>query len=614
MGVRGWFLGLRLNRKLTGVMVVFVMAPIITLVFILMRGMKERIIKDNINYMEYTIRRRQEQIGSRIDSINMVTRFFLKDEALSEVLKAAADGTQMTAREIVAFKHSGIASLERLVNNNPVLYGVRVYGINDRVQEIMPILYQRSRMEKQGWAGKVGTGRWNLGYRDAIYEVYEDENRDSLISLVTPVYDEEDRRIGTVEAVVTMKEMFPSLYENIKNQWSCVVMDEGSVYYGDGWPEDMKASDISARVPGKKSLAAFYMDADGRHLVVSSMRLDGMGASLLLIQDISGAIQKLTEQEYGFGFAIILLTVVMALLINLMVKLLLNKFYRIIASIREVRKGNLDIRFEESGRDEMSELGGQINKMMIHIRTLMEDGINREMLVKNSEIKALQNQINAHFIYNVLESIKMMAEIDERYDISDSITALGELLRYGMKWAGGNVTVEQELAYIRNYIWLMNLRYDFTIHLSVNMPERIHGQEIPKMSLQPVVENAICHGIEELAEDATIYIKAIARELYYEIEITDSGVGMSEEQVRLLTRRIQGDIEVSGGSGNGIGLKNVQDRIQLTFGLDYGITVASKESCYTKIIIKLPFTGQTGAKGRGDGGEKRYANLNDSGG
>ena len=110
------------------------------------------------------------------------------------------------------------------------------------------------------------------------------------------------------------------------------------------------------------------------------------------------------------------------------------------------------------------------------------------------------------------------------------------------------------------------------------------------MSLQPIVENAIIHGIEETENDATIYIKAVCRDEDYEIEITDSGQGMDENQVGLLKKKVSGEIEVSGGSGNGIGLKNVQDRIHIRFGESFGLHFASKEGCFTKVSIRLPYT------------------------
>lgn len=248
------------------------------------------------------------------------------------------------------------------------------------------------------------------------------------------------------------------------------------------------------------------------------------------------------------------------------------------------------MRVEHTGSDEMGELGANINLMLDTIKRLMEENIDRELLMKNSEIRALQNQINAHFIYNVLESIKMMAEIDEEFAISDAITSLGKLLRYGMKWSTKNVTVEQEIDYIKNYLDLINLRFDYRINLALTIPDNIYNQQIPKMSLQPIIENAIYHGIEELAEDSSIYIKAIIEGKDYTIEITDSGRGMTEVEVKELQKKISGEIDVGGGSGNGIGLKNVQDRIQIAFGPNYGISVASKLNCYTKVMIKLPIT------------------------
>ena len=147
----------------------------------------------------------------------------------------------------------------------------------------------------------------------------------------------------------------------------------------------------------------------------------------------------------------------------------------------------------------------------------------------------------------------------------------------------------EEIAYNKNYIQLMNLRYDFTVILSIKIPEDIYEQEIPKMSLQPIVENAICHGIVEMGEDATIYIKALHQGEDFEISITDSGVGMNPEQMELLEKKMRGEIEANGGSGNGIGLKNVQDRIQIQFGKKYGLKFHSRKGCFTKVSVLLPY-------------------------
>ena len=135
---------------------------------------------------------------------------------------------------------------------------------------------------------------------------------------------------------------------------------------------------------------------------------------------------------------------------------------------------------------------------------------------------------------------------------------------------------------------LINLRFDYEIYLSLNMPEEILSQRIPKMSLQPIIENAIVHGIEELADDTTIYMKGIPEGDLCTIEITDNGRGMNDEELEILRKKISGELPTAGGSGNGIGLKNVQDRIRMEYGDEYGIEVAAMEGCYTKVYVKIP--------------------------
>ena len=124
----------------------------------------------------------------------------------------------------------------------------------------------------------------------------------------------------------------------------------------------------------------------------------------------------------------------------------------------------------------------------------------------------------------------------------------------------------------------------------MRVPQEMMQQVIPKMSLQPIVENAIKHGIEDVAEDTTIYIKAEQKGTDCVIEVTDSGKGMTPEQVEKLKEKINGRLQAdnTSGNGHGIGLKNVQDRITIAFGNAYGLAIASKEGCYTKVSMHLP--------------------------
>lgn len=589
---------MKLNWKFTIVIITAVTIPIAIFAGILFYNLEQNTISENRNYMDYKMDKNAETMYTCMDSVNMSTQFFLSDEQLLEMLAGDYRGESLTTQELVDFQRTDIQNLERLVSNNPLLYSVRAYSRTDTIQEMMPVLYRHNRMENLVWASEyetTGTAGWKFGYADTTFSSLVSTQTKDLAGYVTPVVDYRLGTIGTIEAVVPMQNLFPGLYEASEGEWGCFVTEDGSVYYGSNYTDEAKdlqnliwerVQQEAGDTVGNDSTVSYYK-LGGRKLIVTAYRESELGGTILGIKDITQQIQEVYHARSWFVGGMIVLLIGVAFVINWIVLRMLRQFYEILQSMRTVEKGDLSVRITARSRDEMGELGSQLNKMLDRIQDIMEENINREVLVKNSEIRALQNQINAHFIYNVLESIKMMAEIDEEYEISDAITSLGRLLRYSMKWTSKNVLLKDELDYIYDYMALINLRYDFTITLSTNISEELMQQEIPKMSLQPVVENAILHGIEPLGVDSTIYIKAWVEEGDCIIEISDAGQGMTDAELKILTDRLHGKVEKAEGRG-GIGLKNVHDRIGLEFGPEYGLEIFTRTDCYTKVRIKLP--------------------------
>lgn len=590
MKIVGYFNRLKLNIKFTIVTIFVTVIPIAILAGILFYYMEQSVIKEQLRQMEYKMEKAKSTTAFGIDSINMSTQFFLSDEDMTEVLKRAHNGDALTIQELLEFQERDVINLQRLVNNNPLLYSVRIFSTNDNVQELMPVLYSHSRMEKLSWAGEDPVQGWHFEYYDTAYSALTTNQSEKLIGLVTPIRDYRYGLIGYVEASMSLDTMFPLLYEREDGAGGCLIDADGNIYFGTEESEygENEIQEIYGLVKAESDTETHYIRYNHQKLIVSTTQINEMNSTLLGIHDITREVQAVLDMRNVFVAAMLLVLCLLAMVIDQIVKRMLRQFYSILRSIRLVQKGDLSVRIDAYANDEMGELGEQLNKMLDRIQELMDENMKRQMLVKNSEIRALQNQINAHFIYNVLESIKMMAEIDEKYEISDAITALGKLLRYSMRWVSGNVKLEEELEYIKSYMVLINLRYDYEIILSLNLPEELLSQEIPKMSLQPIVENAILHGIEPLSEDSTIYIKGWIEKDDCIIEISDTGQGMTDAQVRALEDKINGAVEESGGNGHGIGLKNVQDRIHMSFGGNYGIRIASKYGCYTKIAIRLP--------------------------
>lgn len=284
---------LKLNVKFTILIIVMLVIPIGVFAGILFYLMEQNVVDENRNYMQYTMERSQDDIATKIDSINMPTQFFLSDDDLKEALLAAASGQQLSTEEWLSLKKNDISSLERLVNNNPLLYSVRVYAINDDVQEMMPILYNHTRMERLAWADDTESG-WKFNYVDAVFDSYTMNQNQKLISLVTPIVDYDYGVIGTIEAAMTMQDMFPGLYENIENEWSCFVTDEGELYFGDNEQDDSVEllQEILKQNQKTEETQVVYSKIKGRKLVISSMPVKELSGTLISVKDITENVHR----------------------------------------------------------------------------------------------------------------------------------------------------------------------------------------------------------------------------------------------------------------------------------------------------------------------------------
>jgi two-component system sensor histidine kinase YesM len=569
-----------------------IVLPLVILSIFFFNNIRDSRIKEKIKSVEINFTQNYEQIQKNVEMCQMSTQVMLNSQNFWNYVERFSTDEKIPTKELLEFYKSEIKALEKIVNTNPYLYQIRVYADYKGLPEMMPILYKMHRVKRLAWAknGIPESGTWQFDYEDEIFPFFSTSRDQHLVSLVTykPLANE---KLALIEVSTRMELLFPNLYSGEDNEWTCFASDNGKYYFDmeqeNRWLDNI--DEILLHRPDNLGNTSYVqMSLDGEPVIVCFKTVKEIKGTLFRVVSLKEDYAAITKTSNVFWGCFFIIVIILLFFSDKMVKIILKQFYEIMNTIHKVQKGNLDVRVNVTNPDEIGELGQQINKMLERITHLMEDSIKREILVKDSEIRALQNQINAHFIYNVLESIKMMAEIDEKYEISDAVTALGKLLRYSMKWVSKNVTVAEEIDYIKNYLALINLRFDYEIYLSLNMPDQIYELEIPKMSLQPIIENAIYHGIEELAEDTSIYMKGILYEDYCIIEITDSGRGMSDEEIDRLQKKIQGEIETTGSSGNGIGLKNVQDRIKISFGNDYGISIASKKDCYTKVMVKIP--------------------------
>lgn len=270
----------------------------------------------------------------------------------------------------------------------------------------------------------------------------------------------------------------------------------------------------------------------------------------------------------------------------LFTRYLTRPIMRLIDHMEVISSGDFGRNPDIESNDELGIIGRQINEMSAHVSVLMENRIRDEQEKMNLEIKILQAQINPHFLYNTLDSIKWIATMQHNAGIVKVVSALSSLLKNMAKGFNEKVTVRQELDFLDNYITIEKIRYIelFDVEISIEDPE-LYDARMIKLTLQPLVENSIFSGIEPSGKPGLIKIHIFSQEQTLYISIRDNGVGLSEENIaRLLTDTSR----VTKNYMSGIGLPNVDRRIKLVYGQEYGIKIDSELGVYTCVTVSLP--------------------------
>lgn len=254
-------------------------------------------------------------------------------------------------------------------------------------------------------------------------------------------------------------------------------------------------------------------------------------------------------------------------------------------SVNEIEKGNLNAKVDAEGSYEIRHLGQSVQNMAKQIQVLMADIVSEHEKKRKQEFDTLQSQINPHFLYNTLDIIVWMIENEKPDQAVKVVTALARFFRISLSRGKSIITVKDELEHVRNYLMIQHMRFKNRFSYTIEAEDEVLELASLKLMLQPLVENAIYHGMEFMDGDGEIFISAWkeGEDLY--LKVSDNGLGMTEEQVA----RLFSDTPHTGSSrGSGIGVKNVNERIRLYFGSEYGLSIESEPDEGTVVMIHLP--------------------------
>ncbi len=309
------------------------------------------------------------------------------------------------------------------------------------------------------------------------------------------------------------------------------------------------------------------------------------------------SIGVISEHVYLEGttpiiFALLLCTMLMCLIVSLLTVKISDSITLPILKLRrimlQVEEGDLSVRFNTAYEDEIGELGNSFNSMLERINTLIQQLYVEEQAKLEAQMKILREQIKPHFLYNTLDTINWMARSYKAYDVVKLVEALANMFRIGLSKGQDFISVYDEVLHVQNYLYIQKTRYQDKLQYSIDVSEDLNDIRIPKMILQPLVENSIYHGIKQKRGSGTVKICGWREQERIILTVEDDGKGMPEETLAALQEYVK--CPSSSAQKIGFGLSYIADRLSLIYKNESVMTIDSAEGKGTVITIMLPIS------------------------
>ena len=345
-----------------------------------------------------------------------------------------------------------------------------------------------------------------------------------------------------------------------------------------------------------ESAEHFDLSSDGSfetdELIWSVRSLDNCDWKVVGVSYIS---EMVTAKEMELlGNICVMLTIIIGLtmIVSFLVSRLVTKpIQRLIRAMQEFEKDAAGYVYRPvEGATEIEALSQSYEHMVGKIQNLMKQVRQEEISLRKTELKALQAQINPHFLYNTLDAIGWLCEEERCQDAVEMVNALAKLFRISISKGHELITIEKEVEHARSYLKIQNFRYKNQFSYDFQIEEECLRYYCNKITLQPIIENAIYHGLDRMVDEGHIQIRIYSEGEDVIFRVEDNGVGMSEEQCRSILHKEPGD-------NSGIGIKNVNDRIKIYFGKEYGLSIESELDEGTTVIIRMPKVEENAAAG-----------------
>lgn len=319
---------------------------------------------------------------------------------------------------------------------------------------------------------------------------------------------------------------------------------------------------------------------DGKQYLLSSSLIYQSGLYIVCLRPMSIILRNIDRFNIVLTFIIGICLILSLLLATLLSTVVTNPLNKLVSAINLAGKGDLKQRVNFVYADELGVLGRAFDKMVDQLNTLFNKVLKLEIKNREAELKSLQAQINPHFLYNTLDSIYLKAMRSNDKELADMIYALSRIFRLSLNVGNTMTQVQSEKEFVENYILLQKIRLKDRLIFSLSIDEEILHKSIPKLILQPFVENAIVHAAETQTGATEITVNGFYTDGSLWFTVTDNGTGIEEDVLRQLNN--------STGGQKGYALRNIRERLELCYGSNYTLNITSQPGMGTKVLIRIP--------------------------
>lgn len=510
-------------------------------------------------------------------------------------------GMEFTSEALNYYVDSIAAPINYALNfNDANIYQIGVYYVNKTIPEYNSF-FKEERIKNEEWYDSFIKGSkdeiWiypakserfnsniniNKNDKDDSNNKTAKSDNTTVLKMVKKIRGVDGSYLGVVTIDILEEDMFSSMNIGLKDNAIFAVNSQDNIVYPEKYDDIQQYVKLQSIDTSGKEGYSFY-----RNVLYSYETIQPLDIKIISKTPIGSQIKSSLLASGYTILAVVFGVGILEIFTYFVLKVIFSRLNQIVKIMGVVAKGNFEIRIPVFHKDEAGQMAESFNVLIEKINVLISDVIKKETAHKDAQLTALQYQINPHFIYNTIDIFRMKLELEGNYEVADSITSFGKMLRYNINRDSQYATIKEEVDYIEKYINLQRLRYEERIKFEADLPEEFINIKIIRFMLQPIVENSIKHGINDNEKYLSIQIKFFKKSGGLQIHVIDNGRGIAEDELELLNFQLKNSKALERNSN--IGLENINNRIKLFYGDQYYIRMESKEGQYTRAIINIPY-------------------------